>query len=309
MRFSFSGGFFTSRQLPIGDPLPGGGADETIQAVQGVALHVPIVEAEGEFVDVAPQVLRAGLVVDAMNAPLHHGKDALDAVGCDIAPGVLPGAVIDALMAEEQPVQAIEDGRFICVKGRAKGDLGMDGPHGGIQVHSGHGEGNRPAPALPHAEHGRLTYRAAPGFEFFSIVLVPLLPAEIGVVNLDHALQLGQIVPARLPEPMKDEPRGLLGDSDFLAQLHGGDALAGRDEQIHGVEPLMERDVAPLENRARPDGEILPTGVASVVAALADRNPLAAGTDGALDPVRPEAGFEVEPGRFLIGEHLKKLEG
>src|SRR3546814_16974402 len=60
---------------------PGGAADEAIQALQGVALHVAVVEPEGELVNVAVQVLLAGVVVDTLQAPLQHREHAPNAVG------------------------------------------------------------------------------------------------------------------------------------------------------------------------------------------------------------------------------------
>ena len=51
---------------------------------------------------------------------------------------------------------------------------------------------------------------------------------------------------------MQDEPSRLLRNPDFLRQLQAGNALAGRDQQIHRVNPLVQRDMAALENGSRP---------------------------------------------------------
>ena len=54
--------------------------------------------------------------------------------------------------------------------------------------------------------------------------------------------------------------------ADFLGELQTGYALAGGDDDIHGVEPLVERDVGPAEYGAGADGELFLAVSASVVA-------------------------------------------
>lgn len=44
--------------------------------------------------DVAAQVLPAGMVIDSMQAALEHGKDTLDAIGGHVPAHVLFGAVV-----------------------------------------------------------------------------------------------------------------------------------------------------------------------------------------------------------------------
>ena len=58
--------------------------------------NVAIVQAESELADIAMQMLRAGVVIDAVNTPLKHRKDALDTVCGNIAPHILASAVIAA---------------------------------------------------------------------------------------------------------------------------------------------------------------------------------------------------------------------
>src|SRR5271166_2057831 len=69
--------------------------------------------------------------------------------------------------------------------------------------------------------------------------------------------------------PMKHEPCRLLRDADLLGKLHGTDALSRCNEQVHGIEPFVQRNVRPLENRACTDGEIQLAGIAAIEAALA----------------------------------------
>lgn len=140
------------------------------------------------------------------------------------------------------------------------------------------------------------------------LVLVLLLAARVGLIDFDDALQLGQIITARLAKPLQQEPRRLLRDADFLGELHGRDALARRDQQVHRVNPLVQRHMRALENRAGANRKVFLAGVAAVVATSARRDPLAKAAHWATNAVRPEATFKVDPGRILVREHLEELE-
>ena len=110
-------------------------------------------------------------------------------------------------------------------------------------------------------------------------------------------------------QPPQDEPRGLLRDADLLAELERADALARGDEQVHGIQPLVQRHMGPLEDGPGADGEILLAGVAAVEAARPAGDALSAVADRANLTVRPAAALQVQPCCFLIREHLEKLEG
>jgi hypothetical protein len=194
------------------------------------------------------------------------------------------------------------------VQARAEFDVAVDGMPDGFHRRVLHRQRLQSSAALPHAEHRRFADRTAPEVQALIHVLVPFLAADIGFVNLDDAAQFAQVFPARLPEAMQQEPRGLLGDTDFLRQLQAGHALASGDEQIHGVEPLVERDVRPLHHGASADREILIALVAPVVATLPSGDAFAQPTDGAANAVRPESRFEVEPSGLRIRKPLVKVE-
>jgi hypothetical protein len=106
---------------------------------------------------------------------------------------------------------------------------------------------------------------------------------------------------------LQDEPRGLLRDAYLFGQLQAADALARRDEQIHGIEPFVQRDVRPLEDCASADSEILLALVAAVVTASTLGDALAKSADRAAATVRPEARFKVAPCSLLVGEHGEQL--
>src|SRR5690242_18624432 len=67
-------------QLLVGEATANGGVEHAGEALQGVALHVPVIEAERELANVAAQMLCADVVIGADQAPLEDGKDAFHAV-------------------------------------------------------------------------------------------------------------------------------------------------------------------------------------------------------------------------------------
>src|SRR3990170_2950484 len=107
------------RQRLVGDPLTDSRMHKTIEPFHRVPLHVSIVEAKRELVDVAAQVLAAGVMVDAMHTTLEQRPHAFDAVGAHVAAHVFAAAVVNRLMAEEQAIKAVVGRRLVSVERRA----------------------------------------------------------------------------------------------------------------------------------------------------------------------------------------------
>src|SRR3954447_10976303 len=295
-------------QRLVCQPLAGCSGDEAVQPGQCVQLDVAFVQPERELVNVAAQMLRAGMMIDAENAALHDREDALDAVGCHVAVHELSSAVIDRLVIEEQPGEATVSGELVSVQSRANLDALVDCPVNGFLI----GVGDRlclylATVAFAHPENGRLADRAAPRVQLFLLVLVGLDPADIGFVYFDDAGQLLEFGPARLTQPMQQKPCRLLRDPDFLRQLQAADPLPGRDEQIHRIDPFVQRNMRPLHDSAGANREVFLALTATVIAALAGRDPVAQTADRAARAVRPEAAFQPQPTGFRVGNHPENL--
>jgi hypothetical protein len=91
--------------------------------------------------------------------------------------------------------------------------------------------------------------------------------------------------------------------------LKGGNSFAGSDEQIHSVEPFVQRNVRTLKNSPGPNSKIYSTGVAAIKAALARGDALGFGTTWAFNAIWPPATLKVKPRRLFIGKHFEQLEG
>ena len=80
-------------------------------------------------------------------------------------------------------------------------------------------------------------------------MLVGFQPANEAFIDFDRATQLVQsavrtIAAASLAQATENEPRGFLSDADFFRELQPRDSLARGDQQVHGVEPLVQRNLA-----------------------------------------------------------------
>ncbi len=192
--------------------------NKAVEAVEGMALHVALIEAKGELINVAVQVLVAGVVIDAMQAPLQDRPNALDAVRRHVVTRVLASTVNDRLVTILAKAGIAR--MLVSVDGRARldalPDFGAQRLAMGAINRARHGA---PA-ALPHAENDRLADRPAPSMQLLALVLVALFAANIRLIDFDDAAQLIKVVAARFAEPTEDEPSGFLGDANFLGELH-----------------------------------------------------------------------------------------
>ena len=144
------------------------------------------------------------------------------------------------------------------------------------------------------------------------LMAAPRLGAQIGLVRLHHACQLGEVVPlSGLADAMAHEPRRLVRDIQHPVQLVSADALLGRAHEVDGRQPLMEGNLAVLEDRPDRGGEL-----ALAAAALVERpdRVLAGGLPGdgvglgsaalgTLRPVGPAEALEERPGLLVSPAH------
>src|ERR1700737_1962777 len=149
-----------------------------------------------------------------------------------------------------------------------------------------------------------LRWRRAP---LASLVLALDQP-RVRLVYLHDAVELPQILAARFAESVQQEPRGFLRHADFFGELHRADPLPRGHEQVHGVEPLVQRNVTALHHRAGADGEVLRARETAVVPSLPRRDPLNALADRAGHANRPQAGLQIDPSGFRVREPLEELK-
>lgn len=272
-------------------------------------LDVSEIQTEGKFVNVSLGVLWADMVKDAVDTALENRPNALNAVGVDRAACEVSGAVVDRGMAVEQTVKASVAGVFVAVDGGTNFDVVEQALLDGSEVRAVQNKRLRVAAALAHSENSGFANGTTAHVQLFVRVLVGLFAANESFIHFDDAFELVEVFAASLAQTVQHEPCRLLGDADFLRQLHRANSLASGDYEIHGVNPLMERNVAALENRSGANRERkLAASVAAVVTLWANRYLFSALALRADNAVRPQTTFQIEPGRLLIREPLEQLK-
>ena len=125
--------------------------------------------------------------------------------------------------------------------------------------------------------------------------------ADIGVVHLHVAFQsLGRVALHHdLGEFVFERPGGCLRDAEPPSKFETGDAFLGLGQQIHGLEPKAQPELAGREDRSRRDGCLFAAGIALVQdpgAAFDDAvlPALAAGTRKTLRPAPPHQRWVTE---------------
>ena len=299
-------------QVLVGEAATERRAEQAGEAVKRVAADITVTEPKGELADIAVQVLRRGVVIDAVNAALENREHALDAVRGDIAPDILASAVIDALVLVEQPADAVVDRALVCVDRRAYLNVPIDKsdrvPPADRRLHfrlysSGF--------ARPTGDDRHLADATPAKAEPLVLVLRGLFPADVAFVDFDYASQFGGVVATSFAETPEHKPRGLLCDAYLLSQLKAADALSARDQQIHGVEPLVQRHLRALKYRSGANGEDNQIGVAAIKSGPLRIRPdaLALAAGWAARTFRPALPLKVEAGGFVVGEALEQIEG
>ncbi len=71
------------RQPRIGQALTFDRVHERIKTLQGMPLHVALIQPEGELVNIPRQMLRRNLMVNAVDSALQDGPNRFDAVRAD----------------------------------------------------------------------------------------------------------------------------------------------------------------------------------------------------------------------------------
>jgi hypothetical protein len=258
----------STRKLLVGESLADRLVGQRANASHRVDFAISLAaQAEREFIDIALHVLDGEVVINAVVTTLQDCPDAFDAVGVRHAVNVLLGAVVDraVIVAIDARVGRMRVGaeHRIIFYIRDYGVLNRAGL--GIREDNG----LYVATTFAHAKHSGLPSAASASMEFLALVLVLFLAAKIRLVGFNDARQQAatiRAIAARLADALKHEPRRLLRDAEFLADLHGRNALARRRYQVHGVQPFIQGDVRALENRARADGEVLLAREAAEVA-------------------------------------------
>jgi hypothetical protein len=244
--------------LRISDSLASYAVHERCQPLKAMPLDVALVQAKGKLVNVPAKMFLAGVMVDAMQPALQDGPDALNGIGGHRPTGILASRMVDGIVPVEQAVEVTEANVIVRVKLAARFNAPMNLAMYGVKRSVFDDLDMGASAALPHSEYGNLADGPAPSVELLSLVLVGLNTAHKALVDLDGAAKLVNLIvtAAGFPETAEHKPRGLLGNANLFGKLHRRDPLAGRHQQVHGIDPLVQGDVTSLEDGSSPHGKV-----------------------------------------------------
>ena len=143
-------------------------------------------------------------------------------------------------------------------------------------------------------------------------MFVALTATHISLIDLNGPFRHPVIAPASLPQSTEHKPRCRLPNAQFLGQLEGRDALARRHDEVHGIHPLVERDMGAFEDGAGANGELvaaIPAAVVALAFPAANGDFAVASAQRTYHITIPAQLFKVGLRRFFVREHLKELEG
>src|SRR6266404_1329268 len=247
-------------RYPIGESLAVDGFEGIDSALRIInAKCRAVVVAKVKLREVAVQVVRAAMLVDASHTALEHTEEAFNRVRGRIAVPVLVRAVVHGQVLRKLLRDLAIHARVIGRKARVRGyDLKCLLDPG--KRLAGDVDGAGAATALNQGKDHVLVTVAL-------CHLPPRLAADVGLISLDNT-------PARTHETgfcrhgvadtVGHKPRRFIGHAKRAMQLMAADTFLARTQQVDRREPFGQRNLAALENRPHGHGELLPAVPAEV---------------------------------------------
>ena len=164
-----------------------------------------------------------------------------------------------------EAAQAVRDERGGCSQ-RLLGK-GLGGFLGEWPLRQAHRDGLAGLGGLNRSHERNLVRRAAAGLAALD------LAAEVGVVDLDTAGELARLLAQEhdLHDLAFEQPSRGVGHVQMALELQGRDVVLGLCHQVHSQEPLGQRQLAGLEDRAADQAALV-----AAAAALEIQPPVAA---------------------------------
>jgi len=175
--------------------------------------------------------------------PFEHGPEGFERVDVGISVRPILGAVIDRVVViAERPKNAIRR-PFVGTDTRSRGNLARNFRDQGSALRVGDDLGVHFAVALQDTEHNRLARRAASPF-------AGSLAADIRLIDFNMAGQgrLAVQVAHVFPDLVRHAEGGRVRDAQLALQLLRRDAMPCRGEQVHRVEPLLQRNMGAVKH-------------------------------------------------------------
>lgn len=273
---------------------------------------VPVIMPELELSNVQRQIFGADLVERADDAALEDAPEAFNRVRMDSADDILAGTVLNRSVVVF--VHAFVEKAFVgCEQAHLVADHLPNELLCALLAGATKDASNDVALAFNRADNDRLT-RAATTVLLVVRVSVPVLAADIGLINLNDAHKLAEAVVLQCrANAMTHVPSGFIrSEAHEAVNLPRADTLLARKHKVDNAKPLSQIDVRVLENRADKVREAVSAADAAVRALPLklhglERIDLRAAATRARDALRPAPGDQIGVASVLIREHGLEL--
>ena len=254
----------------------------------------------------------------ANDATLHQRPETFDGIGVGVAMHIFPLAMMHHTMQEilvQIPIAAMIVNRnqaylmrysfiYEVVKGVAVGAVDHAGNHVVF--------------ALNRANYDALAMSTSPAevtTATFAFVFVHGLSADVGFVYLDVADHLAEFdVTERNANLAAHEMRGIVGtEAHHAVDLQGADAFLAGQHHVHDAEPIAQRLVGVLKDRADQYGEAIAYAIRRALVAIPVIRPamfmhlVKAATRAEYYAIRPAVSGKVFLAGIFIREKLFEL--
>jgi len=271
-----------------------------------------IIITELKFRDVKRHIFGRHFVERADHATLEDRPEAFNRVRVDSAYDVLMPTVINAAMGNCRR-QILITGPSVCrQQANFVGTYFIDKIDCRLCCYAFQNTGHDIALSLNGADDRRLVVVMA----FFLIPMTVLVFASNErFVHLNDAAQLINVLHKRRADFVAHSPRGFVGAKSHVTHdLQCAHALFAGEHEVSNLEPVAERLVCVLKNRARNMRETI-AAFGRALITLPRPRPirqfvgLLSAAARAANAIGPAARDQIGAARFLIREHLVELAG
>jgi len=228
---SISSGFFLGTdEFLVGQALLRHAIDCHADELESSGLRCVV--SEGELIDIAMQMLRAHVVVDAVVTALQKRPEAFDAICMEVVTDILANRVIDRLVREAFSGKASVRIEVVCHDRSASRSVGANEALECWGLRVRYWCSANLIVLIADTNDSNLANRATTRIKFLVGVLVLLFAAYKRLIDLNVVAHIGTTASAkpRFADALREKPSRLLSDAEFTRHLSGGNALAGAGE-------------------------------------------------------------------------------
>src|SRR6202453_967111 len=276
-------------------------------------LILPVVVAPSELSHVKRQILGRHVMEAAHDAALQQGPEAINGLGVDQSAHVFALAVtyglVNVVGRQPEVAAVLVRGDETHLVGNRLADEVPHRVHVGLAQHASHD-----VALTLNGTNDDLLADAAGSDDLLIPMPVPVLAADVGLINLDNAHQLAEVgINHRSADTHAHVMCGLVAaEPHHPMNLQGANALLAGQDQVDHLEPLTERLVGVLKHGASDNREAVTASLSALRAlprerAISYRRDLGIDAAWARHTIGPAPITEIRLAGVVIGERRLEL--